>query len=294
MSCHLTLQAARAVWRLPFVTLVGLTVALAACAPAAPAPGPATAAAVTPVGPLGPAPSPTVAPLTGRVSRGALESHPGWESLRAQDYTPEPRAVAKIRASAAKVEVLAFIGTWCPDSRREVPRLLKLLDQVGVPASKVTMLGLDRSKRDAEGLTERWGLKYVPTFIILEQGRELGRVVEKSQATLEADLVQILASSVPLTLSGSRPELRTVELRPTATPAAAPAKTAEPATLSVQEVKALLDTPNRPPLFDARPKASYDAGHLPGAISLPLDELERRIEEVPRDRLSIFYCIGKT
>ncbi len=294
MSCPLTLQAARMVWRLPFITLLGLTVALAACAPAAPAPGPATAAVVTPVAPLTPSPSPTVAPLTGKVSREALESHPGWETARAQDYVPEPGVVTKIRASAAKVEVLAFIGTWCPDSKREVPRLLKLLDQVGVPASKITMLGLDQSKRDAEGLAGRWGLKYVPTFIFLEQGRELGRVVEKSQSTLEADLVQILASSVPLTLSGSRPELRTVGLGPTATPAATPAKTAEPATLSVQEVKALLEAPNRPPLFDARPKASYDAGHLPGAISLPLDELERRIAEVPRDRLSIFYCVGKT
>lgn len=76
--------------------------------------------------------------------------------------------------------------------------------------------------------------------------------------------------------------------RPTATSATAPA------TLTVSEVEALLEGQEKPPVFDARPRAAYDAGHLPGAVSLPLDELDRRISEVPSDRLVIFYCSGKT
>lgn len=294
MALPLSRLAAFAVWRTPLVALVGLTVLLAACAPAVtPTPSPPSPTPVTGQAPASAAaaPSPTVVPLTGKVSRKALEAHPGWEALRAQDYAPEAAAVEKLRAASANLEVLAFVGTWCPDSKREVPRLLKLMDQAGIPESKLTMLGLDRTKKDAEGITEKWGLKYVPTFIVLKDGKELGRVVEKSQGTLEADFVQILGSTVPLTLSGSRPELR----GPNSTPVARAAPTVvEPATITVQEVKALLDGTSRPPIFDARPKASYDAGHVTGAISLPLDELERRIAEVPRDRLSVFYCVGKT
>jgi rhodanese-related sulfurtransferase len=59
-------------------------------------------------------------------------------------------------------------------------------------------------------------------------------------------------------------------------------------------LKALLEGPDKPPLFDARPRASYEAGHLPGAISLGVDELDQRAAEVPRDRLSVYYCSGKT
>ena len=273
--------------------LAGQMVLLAACAPAATPtpipPSPVTAATKAPPSPTA-VPSPAIVPLTGKVSRSAVEAFPGWESLRAQDYTPETAAIERIRAASATLEVLAFVATWCPDSKREVPRLLKLVDQTGISESKLTMIGLDRTKKDSEGLTVKWDLKYVPTFILLKYGIELGRVIEKSQDTLDADFAQILTSPVPLTLSGSRPELRVTG----SAALSKPTEVSEPATLSVQEVKALLDGPSKPPIFDARPKASYDAGHLPGAISLPLDQLDGRIAEVPKDRLSVFYCVGKT
>ena len=45
-------------------------------------------------------------------------------------------------------------------------------------------------------------------------------------------------------------------------------------------------------LLDVRPDAEYAAGHLPGAISIPLEELERRLNELPRRRTIVAYCRG--
>lgn len=45
-------------------------------------------------------------------------------------------------------------------------------------------------------------------------------------------------------------------------------------------------------VLDVRPPEEYDAGHLPGAISVPLDALEQRLEELPRDRDIVAYCRG--
>lgn len=45
-------------------------------------------------------------------------------------------------------------------------------------------------------------------------------------------------------------------------------------------------------LLDARPEVEYQAGHLPQAISIPLDELERRLNELPRNRTLVVYCRG--
>ncbi len=45
-------------------------------------------------------------------------------------------------------------------------------------------------------------------------------------------------------------------------------------------------------LIDARPRVEYQAGHLPQALSIPLDELERRLDELPRNRTLIVYCRG--
>lgn len=45
-------------------------------------------------------------------------------------------------------------------------------------------------------------------------------------------------------------------------------------------------------LLDVRPREEYDTAHLPSARSLPLDELEARIAELPRDRIIVAYCRG--
>jgi rhodanese-related sulfurtransferase len=45
-------------------------------------------------------------------------------------------------------------------------------------------------------------------------------------------------------------------------------------------------------LLDVRPHQEYQAGHLPGAISVPLDELERRLSELPADKTVVAYCRG--
>lgn len=45
-------------------------------------------------------------------------------------------------------------------------------------------------------------------------------------------------------------------------------------------------------VIDVRPAAEFEAGHLPGAISMPLDELEERLHELPTDREIVAYCRG--
>jgi rhodanese-related sulfurtransferase len=45
-------------------------------------------------------------------------------------------------------------------------------------------------------------------------------------------------------------------------------------------------------VLDVRPAAEYGAGHLPGAVSIPVGELRRRLAELPRDREVVAYCRG--
>ena len=45
-------------------------------------------------------------------------------------------------------------------------------------------------------------------------------------------------------------------------------------------------------LLDVRPKDEFEAGHLPEAINIPLDQLETMLDALPRDREIIAYCRG--
>ena len=45
-------------------------------------------------------------------------------------------------------------------------------------------------------------------------------------------------------------------------------------------------------LLDVRPQEEYEAGHIPGAVSIPLDELKNRVKELPKSKHIVAYCRG--
>jgi hypothetical protein len=163
--------------------------AAAASAPAAPAtPSPAASPEPTANAARPPAPE----PLVGQVTRATLEDFETWKTLRAQDYTPDASAVKAIGERGRDVSVLAIVATWCPDSKREVPRFFKIYDQAGIGLGTVTLVAVDRTKKDAEGLTGTHQVTRVPTFVFFRGGQEIGRVTERAVTTLEGDIAAIV------------------------------------------------------------------------------------------------------
>jgi rhodanese-related sulfurtransferase len=45
-------------------------------------------------------------------------------------------------------------------------------------------------------------------------------------------------------------------------------------------------------VLDVRPEPEYRAGHIAGALSLPVEELTRRLRDLPKDRQVVAYCRG--
>ena len=62
--------------------------------------------------------------------------------------------------------------------------------------------------------------------------------------------------------------------------------------ISADELRARLEAGEPLVIVDVRPTEEYQAAHLPGAVSIPLDELEQRLRELPRDREIVAYCRG--
>ena len=55
-------------------------------------------------------------------------------------------------------------------------------------------------------------------------------------------------------------------------------------------LKERLDAGDSLLVVDARSSDEYAAAHIPGAISLPLSDLEARMDELPRDQEIVLYC----
>ena len=90
------------------------------------------------------------------------------------------------------VTVTVFFGVWCHDSEREVPRLLRVLDALGVDDSAVTLIALDTTKREPAGRTLQHGVNFTPTFIFYIGGEEVGRIVERPESSLEQAIHGVL------------------------------------------------------------------------------------------------------
>jgi thiol-disulfide isomerase/thioredoxin len=94
-----------------------------------------------------------------------------------------------------EVDVSIFFGLWCSDSKKQIPRFLKIMDLAEIPQSRVKFYALDRSKKSADGATDYYGIQRVPTFIFLKKNVEVGRIVEVPRTTMEADVLSILAAA---------------------------------------------------------------------------------------------------
>lgn len=105
-------------------------------------------------------------------------------------YTPQPTELQQMQALSG-TRIVVLFGSWCHDSEREVPRLLKLIEGSGVKLESLQLHAVDRSKQHPANLHTQFALRYTPTFIVLRDGNELGRIIEKPQQSLAADLAAI-------------------------------------------------------------------------------------------------------
>jgi thiol-disulfide isomerase/thioredoxin len=128
----------------------------------------------------------------GEMTAGALlDSFPDFKKYH-ESYQVDQAVLSDLEDFDPEVEIFTVLGTWCDDSRREVPRFLKIMDALDSKKINLQFFGVDRSKKDEGGIAESYKIRLVPTFILLENGKEIGRIVERPKKSLEIDLADIL------------------------------------------------------------------------------------------------------
>ena len=118
--------------------------------------------------------------LKGFVTRQQLSGDSAfkWFAENQKGYSPYPAALQTLKTNKDSVQFLVFGGTWCHDTQFILPKFFSLSDAAGVSQNQITLLGVDRSKKTIQHLSETFNILNVPTIIVLKDGREIGRVVE--------------------------------------------------------------------------------------------------------------------
>lgn len=138
-------------------------------------------------------PEPQEPVLTGEVTREQVEeSVPDWVEAEVA-ATPDAGAARALAAVPPGAQVTVYLGTWCSDSKRELARFWRALDETGgaVPFT-LRYVAVARDKKEPVALVEGSGLQYVPTLVVERDGREVGRIVESAPQGIERDLLSLL------------------------------------------------------------------------------------------------------
>ena len=134
--------------------------------------------------------------LIGVIDRSNLmdSSFIHWFNEEYEYYAVDTTLVKTFKDELENVKITIVMGTWCSDSRREVPHLLKIFDFLNFPKESYEIIAVDRKKQALTHI-ESLNIKLVPTIIVYKNSNEIGRIIETPKETLEKDLEQIILSN---------------------------------------------------------------------------------------------------
>jgi len=138
--------------------------------------------------------------LYGQIKKEDLQKPPfsEWFDPGYNNYKADSVLSSNIkRLISDDFRLQVFLGTWCGDSRREVPRLLRLLDDIGFSQNhlQIIALGVGDSllKQSPQHEEAGKGIFRVPTIIVYKSNVEINRINEFPVMSLEADVFAILS-----------------------------------------------------------------------------------------------------
>lgn len=117
-----------------------------------------------------------------------------WYVKEHDEYALDQKAIDQLKKDKINsYNLIVFMGTWCEDSHRDFPRLMKILEELKYPDNKLTIIAVNRKKESPTGDEGRYNIQKVPTIIVEKYGKEIGRIIEMpTTGYIERDLVDIL------------------------------------------------------------------------------------------------------
>lgn len=115
-----------------------------------------------------------------------------WFNAVYKNYDVDTNTIKEYKSKINNKTITIILGTWCSDSKREVPSFLKILDYIKFPQDSLKLINVDRDKHALDNEVNDLDIELVPTIIVYDKGEEIGRIVETPVESLEMDLVKIV------------------------------------------------------------------------------------------------------
>ncbi|MFZ2324114.1 MAG: thioredoxin family protein [Ignavibacteriaceae bacterium] len=108
------------------------------------------------------------------------------------DYQLDYETLDSLEGKLDSINIKIVFRSTCSDSREQLPRLFKILNELNYNVNSITLIGVNREKKGLSKEAEGFEIEFVPTIIFYKDGNEIGRIVETPIESLEKDLLKIL------------------------------------------------------------------------------------------------------
>ena len=119
-----------------------------------------------------------------------------WYAPNYKTYEVNYMVLSEIKIHLKSIKISLFMGSWCGDSKRGVPQILKICNELQIKKRKLKMVALDyrgeNYKKSPQGEEVGKNIIKVPTLILYKKGKEIGRIVENPKQSWELDILEIL------------------------------------------------------------------------------------------------------
>lgn len=129
--------------------------------------------------------------LLGQIKESELKSY-SWFEKHYDNYNPVTSTLDSIQSNLKDIHFKVVLGTWCSDSREQVPALIKLFETLKINKESIEWIGVDKKKKCPTPDIRKLKVEYVPTVFVYRKKKLIGKIVEQPEATLELDLLRIL------------------------------------------------------------------------------------------------------
>lgn len=136
--------------------------------------------------------------LEGHCSLSITQTSPykDWFDKSYNNYTVDTNTVSLLKPKLAGKTMEVFLGSWCGDSKREVPRLVKILQSAQFDTANLRLIfvnnALSAYKQSPQHEEAGKTIHHVPTIIVYDHDKEMGRIIETPHVSLEKDLLAIV------------------------------------------------------------------------------------------------------
>lgn len=129
--------------------------------------------------------------LVGDVAPAIILAHSPDYAVRKDAYKPNAKSIRFLQSYKKPTDVVVMFATWCSTCKVVLPKVLRVFEEAGNGTFSVRYIGIAMGGGEPHAELERYGHDY-PAVILMQNGKELDRIVGDPPGPIEDRIVNIL------------------------------------------------------------------------------------------------------